>query len=41
MKLLVDINVALDVILERDPWTTEGALLFSPTSRMRFRPRAR
>lgn len=29
MRLLVDINVALDVILERDPWTTEGALLFS------------
>ncbi len=29
MKLLVDIKVALDVILERDPWTTEGALLFS------------
>jgi predicted nucleic acid-binding protein len=29
MRLLVDINVALDVILERDPWVTEGALLFS------------
>ncbi|MDQ3555162.1 MAG: PIN domain-containing protein [Gemmatimonadota bacterium] len=29
MRLLIDINVALDVILERDPWVTEGALLFS------------
>ena len=29
MRVLVDINVALDVILERDPWVTEGALLFS------------
>ena len=29
MRLLVDINVALDVILERDPWVIEGALLFS------------
>jgi predicted nucleic acid-binding protein len=29
VRLLVDINVALDVILERDPWVTEGALLFS------------
>jgi predicted nucleic acid-binding protein len=29
MRLLVDINVALDVILERAPWATEGALLFS------------
>jgi hypothetical protein len=29
MRLLVDINVALDVILERAPWVTEGALLFS------------
>lgn len=25
----MDINVALDVILERTPWVTEGALLFS------------
>jgi predicted nucleic acid-binding protein len=29
MRLLVDINVALDVILERAPWVTEAALLFS------------
>jgi hypothetical protein len=29
MKLLVDINIALDVILERAPWASEGALLFS------------
>lgn len=29
MRLLVDINVALDVILERNPWVTEAALLFS------------
>lgn len=29
MRLLVDINVVLDVILERAPWVTEGALLFS------------
>jgi predicted nucleic acid-binding protein len=29
MRLLIDINVALDVILERDPWVSEGALLFS------------
>jgi predicted nucleic acid-binding protein len=29
MRLLVDINVALDVILEREPWATEAALLFA------------
>ena len=29
MRLLVDINVALDVILEREPWVTEAALLFA------------
>jgi predicted nucleic acid-binding protein len=29
MRLLVDINVVLDVILEREPWVTEAALLFS------------
>jgi hypothetical protein len=29
VRLLIDIDVALDVILERDPWATEGALLFS------------
>jgi predicted nucleic acid-binding protein len=35
MRLLVDINVALDVILERDPWVTEGALLFSAVQERR------
>jgi predicted nucleic acid-binding protein len=29
MRLLIDINVALDVILEREPWVTEAALLFA------------
>ena len=29
MRLLLDINVVLDVILEREPWVAEGALLFS------------
>lgn len=29
MRLLVDIDVALDVILDREPWVTEAALLFS------------
>jgi predicted nucleic acid-binding protein len=29
MRLLVDINVALDVILAREPWVTEASLLFS------------
>jgi predicted nucleic acid-binding protein len=29
VRLLVDINVALDVILEREPWATEAALLFA------------
>ena len=29
MRLLVDINVVLDVVLERAPWVTEGALLVS------------
>ena len=29
MRLLIDIDVALDVILERDPRVSEGALLFS------------
>lgn len=29
MKLLVDINVALDVLLERAPWATDGALLLT------------
>lgn len=27
MKLLLDINVVLDVILEREPWVAESALL--------------
>lgn len=29
MRLLIDINVALDVILRREPWMAEAALLFS------------
>ena len=28
MKLLLDINVVLDVILERKPWSVEAAKLF-------------
>jgi predicted nucleic acid-binding protein len=29
MKLLIDINIVLDVILARDPWADEAALLLS------------
>jgi predicted nucleic acid-binding protein len=29
VRLLIDIDVALDVILEREPWVTEAALLLS------------
>jgi predicted nucleic acid-binding protein len=33
VKLLVDTNVALDVLLAREPWAAEGALLFDAIER--------
>ena len=35
MRLLVDINVVLDVVLEREPWVAEAALLLSAIQRTR------
>lgn len=29
MKLLIDLNIVLDVVLEREPWLAEAALLLS------------
>jgi predicted nucleic acid-binding protein len=33
VKLLVDTNIALDVLLAREPWAAEGALLFDAIER--------
>ena len=33
MKLLLDINVLLDVVLEREPWAAESALLLDAAER--------
>jgi predicted nucleic acid-binding protein len=31
MKILIDTNIALDILLQRQPWYTNAALIFSLT----------
>ena len=36
MKILIDVNVVLDVLLEREPWASDSALLLDAAERQKI-----